>query len=90
MNRVQRVVLVVYCFVLVYCCVWVPWYFQETSGWVRFGYGWIWSPPLGSGSASDEAAGLEPNLPIIGLRLLAATALGVVGFLLAEKWKGSP
>jgi len=26
MNRTQRIVLVIYCFLLAYCCTWIPWY----------------------------------------------------------------
>ena len=83
MNRTQRVVLVVYCVLLAYCCIWVPWHMQmhisqdvsmPTS--LRMGYGLLWAGP--------ESA--TPDLPIIGLRLLAVTAVAGAAFCVAT-WK---
>jgi hypothetical protein len=78
MTRAQRITFVVYCLLVVYCCVWVPWHVDlRTRNDVRLGYTWIWSGP--DRGALDTAA--------ITLRLVAATALGAAAFLLARKWK---
>ena len=86
MNRSQRIVAVLYCLLVVYCCVWVPWHLVQGSDRLRMaGYGWIWSGP-----PSTEISPMltTPDLSIIGLRLLAATALSTAAFLLAGKWRG--
>jgi len=83
MTQPQRVVLVVYCLLVVYCCVWVPWHLVQGSDRLRMtGYGWVWSGP-----PTTEISPMltTPDLSIIGLRLLAATALGAAGFLLATR-----
>ena len=89
MNRSQRIVVVLYCLLVVYCCVWVPWHVVQgagTDGFVQFrtGYGWLWEGPTryAEGRANVYAT---PDLPIIGLRLLAATALAGTAFLLATR-----
>jgi hypothetical protein len=84
MNRSQRIVLVPYLLLVLYCCVWVPWHLVQspaTEGfhqW-RTGYGWLWSGP--SGAVDGASRYSSPDLPIIGLRLLAATALSGAVFL---------
>lgn len=49
MNRTQRVVLVVYCLLLAYCCVWIPWHVKHPGRYgdefIRLGYGWLWAGP---------------------------------------------
>ena len=49
MNRAQRLVLVLYCLLLAYCCLWIPWHVQRSSRfattYVRSGYGWLWAGP---------------------------------------------
>jgi hypothetical protein len=78
MNRLQQVVVILCCLLIVYCCVWVPWHVVQSSadGFPQFraGYGWLWKGPpnLGTWATSVYAT---PDLAIIGLRLLAATAL---------------
>ena len=75
MNRAQRIVIVVYCLLVVYCCVWVPWRVTLSSvGEVQAGCRWLWTRDVGG-----------PNVVAIALRLLASTALGVAAFLLAGK-----
>jgi glucose dehydrogenase len=85
MNRTQRVVLIVYCVLLAYCCVWVPWHVEmhisqdlsrPTS--VRMGYGWLWAGPSDSDVQRPASATLD--LPIIGLRFLAVTAIAGAAF----------
>src|SRR5208282_3023200 len=79
MTRAQRIILVIYCLLVVYCAVWVPWVanIDDTKD-IHEGYGWVWKPP--------EEMGI-PSLPIIATRILAATALSGAAFLLARKWK---
>jgi len=78
MTRAQRIVAVLYCLLVVYCCVWVPWV-ASTEGVkdISQGYSWVWSSP---------GAGV-PSLPAILTRIMAATALSVAAFLLAGRWK---
>jgi hypothetical protein len=48
-----RVILVVYCLLLAYCCLWVPWRIPAVRSaadfahmrYVPFGYGWLWAGP---------------------------------------------
>lgn len=87
MNQTQRIVLIAYCLLVVYCCVWVPWQFASQPNYLpeghylpyRYGYGWLWAGP-------DRAVGFvgpyaTPIFSIIVLRLVAATALGGALFL---------
>ncbi len=90
MNRPQRIVLIVYCVLVTYCCVWVPWHVVQGSasdGFQQFrtGYGWLWNGPsnFAEGRASIYAT---PDVPIIGLRLLAVTAVAGVAFCVGT-WK---
>jgi hypothetical protein len=49
MNRAQHIILILYCFLLLYCSLWVPWHVQRgsrfASTYVRSGYGWLWNGP---------------------------------------------
>jgi hypothetical protein len=82
MNRAQRVVLIVYCLLIVYCCVWIPWHAHVSTtaehwyagGSIRLGYGWVWAAP-----------GLYavPDAGVILLRVIAASGLGAAAFLIA-------
>jgi len=80
MNLPQRIVLVIYCLLLVYCCLWIPFHVQTyrqgvgSTGYYRMGYAWLWIGP-------DRYA--TPDGPLILLRLVAATALSSALFLLA-------
>ena len=80
MNLPQRIVLVLYCLLLVYCCLWIPFHVQTyrqgvgSTGYYRMGYAWLWIGP-------DRYA--TPDLSLIVLRLVAATALSSAAFLLA-------
>jgi hypothetical protein len=48
MNRSQRIVLVLYCLLIVCCCVWVPWRVVVPGDPpVRIGYAWLSSGPPG-------------------------------------------
>lgn len=51
MNKVQKIVLVAYCLLLAYCCLWIPWCIsQRNFACVRVGYGWLWAGPSPKGS----------------------------------------
>ena len=80
MTRPQRGILFIYCLLVVYCCIWVPWHDDQAQfKAVNEGYGLIWDgPPEGEG---------VPDLAAIALRVLAATAVSAAAFLLADKWK---
>jgi hypothetical protein len=86
MNLPQRIVLVIYCVLLVYCCLWIPFHVQTyrqgvgSTGYYRMGYAWLWIGP-------DRYA--TPDGPLIVLRLVAATALSSAAFLLAGIGKKS-
>jgi len=64
----------------------VPWHVVQTPKHdeVRIGYHWLWIGPT-EGEFFDENA--TPDLSIIGLRLLAATAIATAAFLLAANWR---
>jgi hypothetical protein len=86
MNRVQRIVVVLYGVLLVYCCVWIPWRLQIHSvpersrpTYHRLGYGWLWSGP-----AHDYYAALAtPDVRLIELRLIVATSVATAAFILS-------
>lgn len=78
MDRAQRATIIIYCLLLIYCCTWVPWHVvqnQSLEGAHQFrtGYGWLW---IGPSLASTHST---PDWSIIGLRLLAVTALAGAG-----------
>jgi hypothetical protein len=78
MTWAQRIVLIVY------CCLWVPWHSVPPDDiQVRTGYGWLSIGPPTKSKYYWETA--TPDLPIIGLQLLAATALASIGFV--ATWK---
>lgn len=113
MNLLQRIIMILYCVLLVYCCLWIPWYYAAGNrGYVRVGYAWLWVgptktqpppdifpadasvPPEGVTLDAPQAAvkhpipRARPDMPLISLRLIAATALGAAAFLLAGiRWK---
>ena len=72
MNKAQRLVLVLYCLLLAYCCLWVPWHIAQGQDYLRAGYGWLWAGPSHS---EFDAYLTAPDFPIIALRLVAATAV---------------
>jgi len=81
MNRAQRIVLVLYCLLLAYCCIWIPWHVPArhfVEGAIRpaedLGYGWLWVVPNSYAT---------PDLPRIELRFGAATALAAAVFLIS-------
>ncbi|MGA7288837.1 MAG: hypothetical protein WBX02_12130, partial [Terriglobales bacterium] len=81
MTRAQRIVLIAYCLLLAYCCLWVPWIGHYDGDKLSLGYGWIWAPTQGMGGPG------EPDPFAILLRVVAATAVSGAAFLVAGKWK---
>jgi hypothetical protein len=80
MTRAQRIILIVYCLLVVYCCIWVPWVFSiPIMKDIKDGYAFIWDGP-------PEGAGV-PSLIAIIVRIMAVTALSGAAFLLAGKWR---
>lgn len=73
MKKSQRVVLVLYCLLVAYCCTWIPWYAVHGNERIRVGYGWLWTGPPDTIISSFLTS---PDLSLIVLRLLAATAIG--------------
>jgi hypothetical protein len=84
MTRVQRIILIVYCLLFAYCCVWVPWHvvWGQDKSYVRDGYGWLWSGPS---TEADEGILSAPDFPIIGLRLLAVTAISAAAWIATRR-----
>ncbi len=108
MNRAQRIVLVLYCLLLAYCCLWIPWHVQRGSRfvptYVRSGYGWLWTgpkqycPPPSEHTAQlcniDERipeydSDASPDLELMALRFVAATAVGIAAFLVGGLWESA-
>jgi hypothetical protein len=80
MSRAQRIILLVYCLLVVYCGVWVPWHYDiGAHKGIKEGYALVWNgPPEGQG---------VPDLAAVALRVVAATGLCAAAFLLAGRWK---
>jgi len=69
MTRSQRIVCAIYCLLIVYCCVWVPWRVIVPSlGEVQQGYDWIWAvgcePPIIASQKPDLPAEIGDAKPI--------------------------
>lgn len=49
MNQARRIVLILYCLLLAYCFVWIPWSITSSDRYgtshQRLGYGWVWAGP---------------------------------------------
>lgn len=72
MSRSRRIVAVLYCLLVAYCSLWVPWHMGQGEAYERIGYGWLWiGPPLPNHGAIICA----PDIPIITLRFIAVTAI---------------
>ena len=78
MNIIQRAVLALYCIVLAYCCVWIPWRVTTLGrhNLIEIEYSFVWRAPSGYN-------GVEPDVQLILLRIGAATAVAGALFLLA-------
>lgn len=88
MNRLRRAVLIVYCAIVLYCCVWIPWHYalpydRYGRAFARAGYGWLWRGPNTGNSFTDSRS--SPDLALITLRLLAATALCGAAYVIVRR-----
>lgn len=87
MNRIQRVVVILYCLSLVYCCLWVPWHVPYGPRHKHLGYGWIWEGPATSPADPDwrqlEHKYASPDVLRIVLRVIAASSLAAAAMLVA-------
>jgi hypothetical protein len=72
MSRSQRIVAVLYCLLVVYCCTWVPWVFmmphaEAQASKMQQGYDWVWSvgcePATAASGKVDLSAGIEEAKP---------------------------
>ena len=84
-NRYQRIVGVIYCLAIAYCCVWIPWQVTESYGshtTVYITYSLVWAAP-------NYEHKVGPAMQLIFLRLAASTAIGTAAFLLAGMKKQS-
>src|SRR5450755_705303 len=98
MTKSHRIVLVSYCLLLAYCCVWIPWCIpRHDSTCERVGYGWLWAGPAIKGDVFDQVFPdphpqwdrAIPDLELMALRILAASAVSGAAFLLAGMRKSS-
>src|ERR1035438_5875726 len=83
MNRAQRVVLILYCLMLAYCCLWIPWsvtYGFEERKTSKVVYSFLWAAP-NLGRYWGTAA--IPDMRLVALRILAITALAGAAIILA-------
>jgi len=79
-TRAQRIVLICYCLLVVYCAVWVPWHYDMGQiKAIKEGHALVWNGPPGGYGVPDMAA--------VGSRVLAATGLAGAVFLLAGRWR---
>ena len=79
MNKAQHIVLILYCLLLAYCCIWIPWHIAEDQDYLRVGYGWLWA---GSSKGGPLTA---PDLPLIFLRILAVTSVSAAAYFAAMR-----
>ena len=83
MNRAQRILGVVYLLGIAYCCVWITWRVQVNEVIWQVAYGWVWSPPSRT-IASRIPWDVTPSISLIGLRLVAITALCLVAYVVLD------
>jgi len=83
MTRAQRIVAVLYCLLVVYCCVWIPWRVAMGPGREAstVEYSLVWAAP-------DTGIEAIPEMRLIFLRVVAITSVAGAAFLIAGKWKG--
>ena len=69
-----RLVLIVYCLLLVYSCTWIPWHGHAAygkPGYSRLGYGWAWAGP----TPPDVATGIASLTDIESVQASAANLI---------------
>jgi len=91
MNKAQRIVLVIYCFLLAYCCIWIPWRIVVTNNvrhdtYFRWSFVWV-TPDYDSLFTYDTPHWMSfaaPEMHLILLRIVAVTAIAGAGFIIAS------
>jgi hypothetical protein len=95
MSKPRRIVVILYCLLVAYCLIWIPWCIPHRNQQCqRVGYGWLWAgPAMGSpsqyGFVPDNDPPWElarPDREIIVMRLIAATVVCGAVFGCATLW----
>ncbi len=82
MNRAQRVILAIYCILLAYCCIWIPWRVTFGSGQMtEVIYSLVWAAPKVGYERGFKAV---PEMNLILLRIVGLTVISAVVFELAN------
>jgi len=79
LSKAQRMILIFYCVALAYCCLWIPWRVPQYKYGINdnpIDYTWLWSGPYLS----------VPDVPVIILRIVVASALAGAAFLIAGQF----
>jgi hypothetical protein len=89
MNRAQRIIVAIYCLLLAYCCIWIPWRETTTlpSGrkYDDVFYSLVWVAPDTYGRCAAV-----PEIKLIILRVVALTAVSAAVFVLSGMlWKSA-
>ena len=71
LSTTQRVILILYCAALAYCCLWIPWQIGS-SRYAVVEYDWLW--------AEDRLG--APDVLVIILRMVFVSALAGAAFLI--------
>jgi hypothetical protein len=72
---IRRIIASLFCALLLYCCLWVPWKVNlvrpgyASFGPERVGYGWLWAGPRRDSPWNMHA---RPDMEIIALRIFAS------------------
>lgn len=88
MNRIQRIILIFYCIVLAFVCLYVPWKIEFREQGAYLGYHLIWSRPfMHKVKAIDKSISFGAiafvDYQVVVLEILAITAIGGMTFTLA-------
>jgi hypothetical protein len=62
MSRTQRILLFLYCLLLAYSSIWIPWHRHVSAtiphwyarNYIRLGYGWLWAGPRAAPTLCDS------------------------------------
>lgn len=94
MNRMQRIIIIVYCIAVALACFYVPWKLSISGSagqWAKLKYSLIWYPPPATYQQHPKAEALtmlpKVNNEIIVLEILGITAMGGMAFTLAGGFK---
>jgi hypothetical protein len=81
-SRPQQIVVLIYCLLLAYCCVWIPWRLTFGIGERKstdVAYSLVWAAP-NFGYAPGYSA--VPDMRLVLLRIIAVTATAAAVFFL--------